>query len=257
MRGLAKEAEMSKKLSKWLVLSAVTCVFLFLALGLNRLLKLLLDNQVISLAAVSILFFVVISVYFHYCYKLLFTRDTDSAMKIAGRKIETLPQYLNQLRDYAAENASTFRKQLGLITDDCRSFIDKKETVDKTLLSHFEKNSLSYTKFSQVLKSIEGSVQVTVSNILSRLKNFDEKEYDDILNKNPSPSKHLEQRQAIFDDYKSYLTHSADYLDEILVKMDQLQLEVSKVTSLSMDDIDNMEIIKEIDTMINNMKLYK
>jgi hypothetical protein len=208
--------------------------------------------------AIFILFLAVIIIsYFYLSYIILFKKVENEPVSFDGKKIESIPKYIQLLTDYIQNNVYTFKRDLLGIIHSCENFVKKQELLLSTLLTYFDKNELSYQKFTRVINGIENSFAVTVNNILIRLNAFNEKEYEDIFRKKKIQDENLEKRQKIFDDYVEFLKTSAEFLDAILIKMDQLQLEISKLTSLDYHDIENNELIKEIDVLIKTMKLYK
>ncbi|MDR1608770.1 MAG: hypothetical protein LBT38_10245 [Deltaproteobacteria bacterium] len=173
-----------------------------------------------------------------------------------GQTIQSIPRYIELYIDYINSNGSTFKSYLGHIIIYCRKFINKKELLDKTLLSSLDKNELSFIKFSTILSNIEDSVARNLNDVLIRLHAFDEEEYEMILN-SPKRSNNYEERLKIFQEYIAYIDASIEFIDGILLKMDKLQLETSKIKSMDIAKIENLQTVKDIDNLINNMKYYK
>jgi hypothetical protein len=188
---------------------------------------------------------------------LLKSKVTAPQATFDGKNIETIPKYIELLTEYIQQHTYTFKKEILNDIKACESFIKKRDLLFSSLQTFFNKTELSYLKFASVINGVENSFAVTVNNILIRLNAFDEREYEDIFRKKKVESDNLEKRQKIFDDYVEFMKTSSDYLDEILIKLDQLQLEISKLSALDYNDIENNELIKEINVLIKTMKLYK
>ncbi|MDR1608854.1 MAG: hypothetical protein LBT38_10670 [Deltaproteobacteria bacterium] len=204
------------------------------------------------LSIVIVLFF-----YLYFSYDILFRRNYNSKHTFDGKKIESLPIYIQLLNDYIKNNIYTFKNDLSNLITLCEKFIKKREGIVSSLLSHFNANELSYNKFMSVINGVENSFAVTVNNSLLRLNSFDEAEYVDIFRKKAIQGPNLANRQKIFDEYVEFFKSAQEYLDALLVKLDQLQLEITKLSSLDYQDIEKNELIIEITSLVHNMKLYK
>jgi hypothetical protein len=123
-------------------------------------------------------------------------------------------------------------------------------------LSSLDKNELSYIKFSSTLNNIENNVTKNINAVLIQLHSFDEKEYEIILKYNKN-SKYYQERMDIFNEYSKNIDDSIDFIDEILLKMDKLQLETAKMKSVDIIKIEQLNVISDIDNLINSIKHHK
>ncbi|MDR1576618.1 MAG: hypothetical protein LBT86_00075 [Deltaproteobacteria bacterium] len=230
---------------------------LILTHNFRRLLSVFFDNTTITTVIPYLLLAVILFIYFYLNYVILFNKEQNIRPTFDGKKIESIQKYIQLFNDYIKNNVYTFKKDLINFIKLSDSFNKKRELIFSTLLSYFDQNELSYQKFTVILNGVENSFAVTLNNILLRLNSFDEAEYADIFRNKPTPSANLANRQRIFDEYVEFFKSSQEYLDAILIKMDLLQLEISKLSSLDYNDIENNELIKEINSMIHSMKFYK
>ncbi|MDR2142174.1 MAG: hypothetical protein LBR11_10380 [Deltaproteobacteria bacterium] len=169
----------------------------------------------------------------------------------------TIPQYIQLFNDYIEANGNTFKNKIITIINYCKKFIKKKELLDKTLLSTLDRTELTYIKFSSIIDNIENSLVKNLNDVMLRLHSFDEDEYEQILRNTTSMSKNYIERMEIFKDYIKYVDNSIDFIDMILLKIDKLQLETAKIKSLDVIEIENLETVRDIDKLIENMKMYK
>jgi hypothetical protein len=239
------------------LVNASAIILLILAYNFKNFLQIFISSNNIIIAILCVIFAIILFTYFYLSYQILFKKIPTTRIPFDGKKIESIPKYIQLLTDYLNDNTYTFKRDLLGIIKSCEKFITKRGLVFSTLESHFNKNELSFIKFTNVINGVENSFAVTVNNILLRLNAFDEGEYEDIFRKKKTTDKNHEKRQKIFDEYVDFLKTSSEFLDEILIKMDQLQLEISKLSDLDYHDIENNELIKEIDTLVKTMKLYK
>ncbi|MDR0548031.1 MAG: hypothetical protein LBI10_01240 [Deltaproteobacteria bacterium] len=239
------------------LVNAGSILALFLAYCFQSLVRIFTSNDTILSLIVYLLFTIIVVFYLVFSYIILFKNQKTNIITFDGKKIESISVYIQLLNDYIKQHGYTFKKDLLSTIKYCESFIKKRELVFSTLLSHFTKTEISFIKFSSIINGVENTFAVTVNNILIRLNAFDEKEYEDFFRQKKSTSANQAKRQQIFDDYQEFLKSSLNFLDQILIKMDQLQLEISKLSALDYQDIENNELIKEIDALTKTMKLYK
>jgi hypothetical protein len=182
--------------------------------------------------------------------------STKELESFDGHKIESIPKYIELYKEYIRSNGSTFRDKLSTIIEYCKKFIQKKELISKSLLAYLDPNELSYIKFSSILNNIEDNVSKNLNDVLIHLLSFDEDEYERIL-KIKVPSKNYEERLKIFQEYVSYVDYSVEFIDSILIKLDKLQLEISKIKSIDIFKIEELQTVKDIDNLITAIKYYK
>ncbi|MDR2142175.1 MAG: hypothetical protein LBR11_10385 [Deltaproteobacteria bacterium] len=236
-------------------LSAV--IGLILAYNLRNIIQHFIGNTIFINITIYSIFSIILIINFYLSYIILFRKERYAKPSFDGQTIESIPRYIQLLTEYLKNNTYTFKKDILNIITLCEKFNKKNEIIRNSIQNYFNKNELSYMKITAILNGVASSFAVTANNILIRLNSFDAAEYEDIFRQKHSPGDNLEKRQKIFDEYKEFLKSSGDFLDEILIKMDQLQLEISKLSSLDYEDIEKNELLKEIDSLVKTMKLYK
>jgi hypothetical protein len=174
-----------------------------------------------------------------------------------GSSVKTAPEYIKLFTDYMNANSDTFRGKILIILNYCKKYIKKKEFLTKTLLAGLSTTELTYIKFSGILTTIDNSICKTLNDILFRLHAFDEEEYEQILKTHPKNTSTYIERKNIFSEYTNYINSSIDFIDRLLLKIDKLQLETTKVKSLDYNSIEKLNSVQEIDELIEKMKLYK
>lgn len=136
----------------------------------------------------------------------------------------------------------------------------KKKITLLNLLNHrFDPTELSYRKFASVTYEVEKLFYLNIRSILNRLHIFDESEFESVLKKKPTPFAHelLQEKTNLYNEYLTFMKSSLGTNEEILLKLDKLLLEISRLDSFEPGDIENMPCMKEIDTLIKQTKYYK
>lgn len=134
----------------------------------------------------------------------------------------------------------------------------KTDTLDLILQQHFEKDSLTYEKFHYTIINIEKLFFENLRKMILKITIFDQDEYNNLAkeNKNISESAAL-QRNAIFKEYINYVNTIIEKNEGILIKLDNLTLEISKLEDVNDVELDNLPTIQEMNTLIEQTKLYK
>jgi hypothetical protein len=119
---------------------------------------------------------------------------------------------------------------------------------------------MSYSKFQGAVEEVERLFYINVRSIINRLNGFDQEEYDRIkkgAGEMEFSQEFLQSKLSVYNEYISFVKASIEDNEEILLKLDKLLLETSKLDSLEEGEIENMSAMKEIDELINKVKLYK
>jgi hypothetical protein len=155
-----------------------------------------------------------------------------------------LDVFYTELKNYNKNKPSYFEKNLTVITKQITSFSKKKLAISKLLSEKFDVNEITHHKFSSAVENVETLFQANVENVINKIKYFDEADIDT-------------SGKEVFQEYLKFMLKATEYNDEIILKLDKLILEISKLKDKIHDDIESMDAIKEIEQLIENTKLYK
>ncbi len=135
----------------------------------------------------------------------------------------------------------------------------KIETLMNVLGQRFEPSELSFKKFASTINEVEKLFYLNVRSILNRLNVFDEVEFTNVMTQTkPRFTKELlQEKTKLYQDFLSFMKYSLSTNEEILLKLDKLLLEISRLDSFTPEDIENMACMQEIDTLIKQTKYYK
>jgi hypothetical protein len=157
-------------------------------------------------------------------------------------------------------------KRIKALGDDIALSVDqldrlkkKNDTLLQVLNQRFEPSELSYKKFASVIEEVEKLFYLNIRSVLNRLNVFDEAEFERVTSyKSSSLSPQLlQEKKAMYNEYVSFVKHALNTNEEILLKLDKLLLEISRLNSLEPGDIEGMPCMQEIDALIKQTKYYK
>lgn len=229
----------------------------------NAFLKLKLTGGNAVTTAFGIMVIVMSVIVFIYGnYKLLTENPLPRQIEMKDKDVTTLESCTAAVQQYIESNVKTYADNLKAVLSQIERMKKKKKTIRDTLLEKFSENELSYEKFMSSVGQIEKIMILNIKSLLNRINAFDEEEYEKILGNSNSASygkseRLKESRLSIYNEYKAFVEKAVDNNEEILLKLDKLILEISKLNSLSVEDIENMDAMAEIDSLIRDAKWYK
>ncbi len=187
-------------------------------------------------------------------YKLL----TTSEKMIQAAEINTLDDCISALKQNHSKK--TFEYTIDGILEQIKRYQNKKETIRDILLQKFDSSEMSYSKFEGTISDVEKVFYLNIKSIVNKLNAFDEDDYNRIrkgdLQKKLSKEV-VQSKLSIYNEYISFVSDAVEDNEEILLKLDKLLLEISKLNSLAEGEIENMSAMKEIDALISQTKFYK
>lgn len=202
--------------------------------------------------SVTLLFGSVLAL-FYGSYTLLFRQPAVLPVK----HIETHEDYVEALSFY--RRIKVLEEDITLGLSQLSRMKKKKEALLNVLHQRFDPGELSYKKFASVTLEVEKLLYLNIRSVLNRLNVFDEADYASMMKSKSStlPQKLFQEKTKVYNDYLSYVKNSLHTNEEILLKMDQLLLEISRLDSFEAGDIEQMPCMQEIDQLIRQTKLYR
>ncbi len=187
-------------------------------------------------------------------YKLLVEKEK----MIQTSVLKTTEDYINALKQNYGKK--TFENNIEIILEQIEGFHKKKETIKDILLQKFDHTEMSYAKFVGTISDVENVFYINIKSILNKLNAFDEKDYNRIR-KDGAQKKFTEEfiktKMSIYNEYISFVKDATEDNEQIILKLDQILLELSKLNSLEDGELENMSAMKDIDELISKTKLYK
>jgi len=187
-------------------------------------------------------------------YKLLIQKEKiiqTSGIKTATDCIDALEQNYGK---------RTFSKDITHLIEQIERFQKKKETIRDILLQKFSSEEMSYSKFQGVIMDTETLFFMNIKSILNKLNAFDEEDYNRIKSEHEQlkfSKAFIQTKMSLYNEYISFVKDSIETNEQILLKLDRLLLEISRLNSLEDGEIDSMSAMIEIEELINKTKFYK
>lgn len=197
-----------------------------------------------------------IIVFFRVNYAILLGRPKNNNLPTEAAK--TLESIESATRHYIATGGRTFRLQLNTVLKQIDRMKKRLQTVAAVMADHFSVGEMSHNKFAATVNNVERVMILNVDRLITRLSAFDEDEYAaSITSFRVQDNEILQKQREIFNEYVDFVDQSVKNNEEILLRMDTLILEMSKLSDFSEGALSDMDAIKDIDTLIQDTKWYK
>ncbi|MGO4274460.1 hypothetical protein AB4Z22_32275 [Paenibacillus sp. TAF58] len=172
-------------------------------------------------------------------------------------EIRTYNEYIDALSHY--KGVKTLESDIGLALQQLERLRKRMETLLGLLIQRFDPNELTYKKFISVAQEVEKLFYLNIRSILGRMHIFDENDYKNVMLKGSSslPSDLIAEKTMVYNEFLLFVKDSLGTNEEILLKIDKLLMEISRLDSLELADIEQMPCMKEIDSLIKQTKHYK
>lgn len=187
-----------------------------------------------------------------------FTLLTEKKQIIKTIDLKTADDCSNALKQNYVKK--TFERDIAAILEQIARLRDKQENIRAILLQKFHSTEMSYAKFDGAILDIENIFYINIKSLINKLNAFDQKDYNRIskaIAKEKFSEEVIQTKMSIYNEYISFVKNATEDNEQIILKLDQLLLEISKLNSLEAGEIENMTVMREIDELINRTKLYK
>lgn len=206
-----------------------------------------------SASAVTLLFISLMLVLYG-SYSLLIKPPEE----LTPSRLETYEDYITGLNRY--RNVKALKNDVLLAIEQLERIKKKKSALRDVLIQRFDASELSFRKFESVIQDAEKLFLIYIRGILYKLSVFDASEYKLFADKQQPPpftTTLVQKKSAFYKEYFVYVAGCLNSNEEILLKLDQLLLELSRLDSMDHNAVENMPCMKELSTLISQTKLYQ
>lgn len=218
-------------------------------------------NTIMTAFAVTEIVMSVIA-FFYGNYTLLFKSPEIQLYK--GAELSESKDYINALDEMREKKI--FDPEISTAIEQLYRLKDKDKALDSILAQFFSPQEMTFTRFQTVIDSVQALFYNNVKKMLNRMIIFDYKDYTKLMEKiNNSQtidgvkvtSRSSGAQLKIYNEHIEYVRGLVDMNESILVKLDSLLLEISKLDDLDASGLEELAAIQEINELIAQTKLYK
>ena len=198
-------------------------------------------------------------------YSILFKEPEIKLLK-SGELVDA-KDYTDALDQ--CRSKKVFETEISTAVDQVYRLMDKDKALETILLQYFTPQEMTYVRFEGVIESVKVLFYSNVKKIINRIIIFDDKDYKKTLDKvnkmknlptveDPySSSNSANTHMQIYNEHINFVKGLVSDNEGILVKLDSLLLEISKLDDMSDTGLENMAAIREINELIDQTRLYK
>lgn len=189
---------------------------------------------------------------FYGCYVWVLRPPAPLPVKEA-RTHEDFVDALIYYRDH-----KVLKKDIRLAIDQLERMHRRKSLLIQSLGERFERTEISYQRFANVIGDVDQLFYANVRGILGKLTVFDPSELAGLEQRLARlPGRLAQQKKELFDQYVGDIAAYIGTNEEILLKLDRLQLEMARLGGAYGLNVEDMSGIKELNALIVQTKHYR
>ena len=198
-------------------------------------------------------------------YTLLFSEPEAQPVKLFKNSELTGPrEYIEALEK--ARGRDVFDTEIETAVEQIYRMEDKDKALDSILEQFFVPQEMTFTRFQNAIDSVKLLFYNNVKKMLNRMMIFDYKDYKKLMTKISNSrtvggvgvsSKSVGDQLKIYNEHISYVKGLVEMNENVLVKLDGLLLEISKLDDLNEEELEHIAAIQEINDLIAQTRYYK
>ena len=200
--------------------------------------------------------------FFYGNYTILFKQPSIQLFKNA--ELVDDKDYIGALEE--RREKKVFDEEISNAIDQVYRLQDKDKALDSILAQYFSPQEMTYTKFQTVIDSVQALFYNNLKKMINRMIIFDYKDYTKLINKLKNApasdgitvaSKSTGAQLKIYNEHIDYVKGLVEMNESILVKLDSLLLEISKLDDIDEAGLEELTAIQEINDLISQAKSFK
>lgn len=200
-------------------------------------------------------------------YTLLFAEEKtpEPTVQLLKGDEQMKPQeYLEALN--ARKGRGVFEEEIAAAAEQLERMQDKDRALDSILAQFFVPQEITFTRFDSAINGVQAIFYNNIKKMINRMIIFDYKDYQKLSEKVEEArsrggagvvSKSVDTQMRIYQEHIEYVRGLVDMNENILVKLDGLLLEISKLDDLDEKGLEKMAAVQEINDLIEQTKYYK
>lgn len=152
-----------------------------------------------------------------------------------------------------------FPVEVDLALDQVNRMKVKKSALLDLLRQRFQPNELSYNRFLGVITDVEQFFNRNIQGLLNKLRGSEISSLSavDQRQQRMFSQRVMQQKHQLHQEYTTYVQGYVSSNEEILIKLDQLLLETTLLSSSDFRELEEMPCMQEIELLIKQTKFYK
>lgn len=221
------------------------------------------DALQVALAVTTIVMSLIVFCYGNYA--LLFHEKPEPAVQfLRGSEFTEPEDYIEALTE--KKGNGVFDGEINTSVEQVNRMHDKDKALKSILEQFFTPQEITFTRFQTAINSVQAIFYNNIKKMLNRMLIFDYKDYNKLVEKIRNSyarengglvSRSVDTQMRIYNEHIEYVRSLVSMNEEILIKLDGLLLEISKLDDLDEKGLENMAAVQEINDLIQQTKYYK
>lgn len=204
--------------------------------------------------------------FFYGNYVLLFHEPSEpepAVQFLKGNELSKPQEYIDALEEKRKDNPS-FDEEITTAEEQISRMQEKDRALESILGQFFVPQEITFTRFRSAVNSVQAIFYNNVKKMINRMVIFDNRDYSKLSEKlsrqnegGVSIPRSADAQMKIYSEHIEYVRELVNMNEDILVKLDGLLLEISKLDDLDEKGLENIAAIQEINDLIDQTKYYK
>ncbi len=193
-------------------------------------------------------------------YTLLFSERKMQLLR--GTELTEPKDYVQALQDMDLNGV--FDADIHTATEQIGRMQDKDKALNIILAQFFTPQEMTFTRFQSAINAVQAIFYNNVKKMLNRMTIFDYADYRKLKKISSASDKEddetaeaVEAQKRIYQEHIDYVHDLVKMNESVLVKMDALLLELSKLDDVDEQGLEKMAAVQEINDLIEQTKYYK
>lgn len=196
-------------------------------------------------------------------YYNIFKKSEVPLISISNAKaLEKPDDYFGALE--SCRSKQVFKTYIDRAEAQIYRFDEKSQSLTTLLSQYFTPEELTFKHFNSVLGSVQELFFSNLKNIINRMIIFDEEDFNKVSALLLEAMPDYDERQRIhskvevYNEHIEFIDKTLDNNDDVIVKLDELILELSKLDSTqNCENLEDLPAVVEINELIKNVKYYR
>lgn len=200
----------------------------------------------------SMLFIMSVIIFFWGNYKLISTEN----LKTQDESLSSRENCIVLLKKI--QNSTYFKERVTLILDQIEAMTNKISKITEIIEKNYNIIDPVYDKFRNIIFEVEYIFYENINSVINKINAFDESDYRRIINskdKKIHNKDFVKSKLMIFEEYFNFVDISISNNEEILLKLDSMLLEISKINTMDIENFNKITEVNELDKLIKKFKV--
>lgn len=201
--------------------------------------------------------------FFYGNYTLLFSETPQPMIQLLkGNELSQPKDYIESLE--SKKGNGVFDEEITVAIEQILRMEGKDRALDSILEQYFTPQEMTFTRFQNAINSVQALFYNNIKKMINRLIIFDYKDYKKLTEKVKNSqfntgviSRSIDTQMKIYQEHIEYVNGQIAMNEDILIKLDGLLLEISKLDDIDEKGLENIAAVQEINDLIEQTKYYK